>query len=208
VSAFEGNATISEIINHGRWQASIQRSLEHNFTNARTFIKHYIINHPFSYPHDIQIRRTPSLKAVTHIFEAWDNHYVVTSAIIHINPLITTEEPIIRTGTNSTRNDTSAIFINWWRLPRYTPTAVENELLYQSLDTSQSSNPLINLITALDEFFLYNQEPLIGELSSLPSIHPPRYNCVPYIAFDHTSITDFNPLQPTSQHHTNPPVEQ
>jgi hypothetical protein len=208
VSAFEGNASVSEIINHGRWQATLQRSLEHNFTNARNRIKHYVISHPFEFPNQIQIRRTPSLKGVTHIFESWDNHYVVSSAIIFVNPLITTEDPIVTIGTNSTRNDTPAVFVNWWRLPRYTPNAVEDHLLYQSLDTSQSSQPLVNLITALDEFFLYNQEALLGPLSSLPSLHPPRYNCVPYIAFEHTSITDFNPLNPTSQTYTNPPESQ
>ena len=137
----------------------------------------------FEYPYSIATPQHLDLTSASHIFEAWNNHYCVYSIIVNINPLITTLSPIIHIGTNPTRRQTPLVTISWWKIPHHTPTDLEDTLLYDSIDTRHSVQPIYNISDALDEFFLINREENCNPSLRLPLLCPPHYQCIPYIGF-------------------------
>ena len=130
------SVSLEDVLNYGRWQALLYRSLETNLTNTSKGINHSIIKHTFNYPFPIRSYKHLDLISTSHIFEAWDNYYCVYSVIIHINPLITTPIPIVRIGINPTRRNSSLVIVSWWKIPEIAPGDLEDTLLYNSLDTS------------------------------------------------------------------------
>ena len=201
------STSIEDILNYGRWQALLYRSLETNLTNTSKGINHLIIKHSFNYPYSIRTYKHLDLTSASHIFEAWDNYYCVYSVIININPLITTSAPIVRIGSNPTRRHSSLVTVSWWKIPEIAPGDLEDTLLFDSLDTSRSVQPIYHISDALDEFFLINKEENRNPSLRLPLLRPPHYQCIPYIGFSPSfSLLDtHNQYLQLLPHITNPP---